>query len=54
MNDDLQIQEKVRQDTIAALEECERGETIPHAVVMKWLSSLGTENELPMPTSRKI
>ena len=33
------------------LEKADRGEVVPHAAVKEWAQSLGTDAELPPPTS---
>lgn len=44
-----EIKEKIRLETLAALAECERGETVPHEKVVEWLRSCGTDHESPCP-----
>ena len=34
------------------LEQASRGEVVPHAAVKDWAQSLGTDAELPLPTSK--
>ena len=36
-----------------AIAQADRGETIPHENVKKWIMSLGTKNELPKPKPRR-
>jgi predicted transcriptional regulator len=48
----LEYTEKEVDAVLEALEELESGTPgIPHEVVVDWLKSLGTENELPRPRS---
>ena len=34
------------------LEQANRGKVVPHSAVKEWVQSLGTDAELPLPTSK--
>ena len=40
-----EVEEAIEQ----GLADAEAGRVVPHEEVVRWLRSLGTENELPMP-----
>ena len=50
ITDYLHIQELQDAGVRAAIASADRGEFIEHSRVKAWVESLGTENELPMPT----
>ena len=45
----LAIQEEQDRIVRLAIESADRGETIPHEEIKKWVDSWGTKDELPMP-----
>ena len=39
--------------TLEALKEVDAGRSVPHAEVLDWAASLGTDKPKPLPTSRR-